>query len=114
MMILVNKKNYSTSYFTTTQTFNDTEMRWSTGNKTQLSVTYDSGVGAVIDVFSSHLSIQVTSLSKFVNRTIGLLGVNNNDVKDDFTRPDGSTISINSTQEEIYYEFGSLCMYSPN
>ena len=89
-------------------------MRWSTGNKTQLSVTYDSGVGAVIDVFSSHLSIQVTSLSKFVNRTIGLLGVNNNDVKDDFTRPDGSTISINSTQEEIYYEFGKLCMYSPN
>ena len=112
-MILVNKKNYSTSYFTTTQTFNDTEITWSTGNKTQLTVTYDTGVGAVIDVFSSQLSIQVMSSSLYVNKTIGLLGVNNNDVKDDFTRPDGSTISINSTQEQIYYQFGKLCMYSP-
>ena len=113
-MILVNKKNYSTSNFTTTQTFNDTDITWSTGNKTQLSVAYESGVGAIIDVFSSQLSIRVTSSSLYVNKTIGLLGVNNNDVNDDFTRPDGTTISINSTQEQIYYQFGKLCMYSPN
>ena len=76
----MNKKNYSTSYFTSTQTINDTDINWGTGNKTQLTVTYDSGVGAVIDVFPSQLSIQVTSSTLYVNNTIGLLGVNNNDV----------------------------------
>ena len=108
----MNKKNYSTSYFTSTQTINDTDINWGTGNKTQLTVSYDSGVGAVIDVFPSQLSIQVTSSTLYVNNTIGLLGVNNNDVNDDFTRPDGTTIPINSTQEQIYYQFGKLCKSS--
>ena len=110
VQILVNKKNYSLTNFTTAQTINDTEISWSTTNKTKLSVVYESGAGAVIDVLSSQLSIQVTSLPQFVNRTIGLLGVNNDDASDDLTRPDGTTISINSTQEEIYYKFGMLCM----
>ena len=109
--MLVNKKGYSTANFTSTQTINDTEIHWSTGNRTHLSVAYDSGVSAVIDVFSSHLSIQVTSSFQYVNRTVGLLGVNNNDANDDFTRPDGTKISINSTQEQIYYQFGKLCRY---
>ena len=109
MQILVNKIEYQTSNFTTTQTINDTEINWATGNRTQLSVTYDSGVGAVIDVFSSQLSIQVTSSPSYLNNTVGLLGVNNNDISDDFTGPDGSTIAINSTQEQIYYQFGKLC-----
>ena len=109
MQILVNKKNYSTRNFTTTQTINNTEISWKNGNKTQLSVTYDSGVGAVIDVLSSQLSIQVTSSPTYLNNTVGLLGVNDNDISNDFTRPDGSTIAINSTQEQIYYQFGKLC-----
>ena len=109
MQVLVNKKNYSTKNFTATQTINNTEITWKVGNKTKLSVTYDSGVGAVIDVFSSQLSIQVTSSLSYLNNTVGLLGVNNNDINDDFTRPDGSKIAINSTQEQIYYQFGKLC-----
>ena len=113
VQILVNKKNYSTSFFATTQTFNNTEINWSAGNKTQLSVTYDSGVGAVIGVFSSHLTIRVTTSTSYVNNTVGLLGVNNNDINDDFTRPNGTTIPIGSTQKKIYYEFGKLCMYAP-
>lgn len=112
MQLLVNKISYSTSYFSSTQSINDTDIAWSTGNKTQLSVFYDTGVGAIIDVFESQLTIQVISSSTFVNNTIGLLGVNNNDINDDFTTPDGSIIPINSTQEEIYYQFGLLCKYS--
>ena len=68
-------------------------------------------MGAVISVFESQLSIQVTSSSSFVNNTLGLLGVNNNDINDDFTRPDGSIIPINSSQEQIYYQFGKLCKF---
>ena len=110
MKILVNKNDYSTSYFATTQTINDTDITWSTGNKTQLSVAYESGVSAIIQVFPSQLTIQVTSSTSHVNNTVGLLGVVNNDISDDFTRPDGTILSINSTQEEIYYQFGKLCM----
>ena len=109
MQILVNKKNYSTEDFRASQTINNTEIIWKNGNKTQLSVTYNSGVGVVIDVFSSQLSIQVTSSLSFLNNTVGLLGLNNNDISDDFTRPDGSTIAINSNQKQIYYQFGKLC-----
>ena len=112
VQILVNKNEYSTSNFTTAQTINDTEISWSTGNRTQFTIAYDSGVGAIIDVFSSQLSIQVTSSPLFVNKTVGLLGVNNNDVSDDFTRPDGTQLLINSTQEQIYYQFGKLCKFS--
>ena len=111
--LFVNKNMYNTSNFTTAQSINDTEIKWSAGNKTQLSVIYDSGVGAVIDVFSSQLSIRVMSSSQHTNKTLGLLGVNNNDINDDFTRPDGTILPLNSTQEEIYYQFGKLCMYSP-
>ena len=110
MKILVNKNNYSTGYFATTKTINQTDITWSTGNKTQLSVAYDSGVGAIIQVFSSQLTIQVTSSTSHVNNTVGLLGVMNNDISDDFTRPDGTIIPINSTQEQIYNQFGKLCM----
>ena len=110
MKILVNKNNYSSSYFATTQTINDTDITWSSGNKTELAIEYDSGVGAIIQVFSSQLTIQVTPSTSHVNNTVGLLGVMNNDISDDFTRPDGTILSINSTQEEIYYQFGKLCM----
>ena len=108
----MNKNHYSTSYFNSTQSINDTDIVYSTtGNKTQLSVTYDSGVGAIIDVFESQLTIQVTSRNSFLNKTLGLLGVNNNDINDDLTRPDGSILPINSTQEQIYYQFGKLCKF---
>ena len=41
----------------------------------------------------------------------GLLGIFNGDVSDDFTAPDGSKISINSSQQEIYEKFGIHCKY---
>ena len=39
----------------------------------------------------------------------GLLGTPNNDTSDDFTRPDGSTLPVNSTMEEIFHQFGEMC-----
>ena len=43
------------------------------------------------------------------NTTRGLLGVINGDESDDFTLPDGTSIDINSTEEDIYNNFGLEC-----
>ena len=112
MKLLVNKIIYPVATFTTTQTINETDITWTTTNGTsKLAVYFESGVGADIDVFENQLTIQVTSSESFKNKTMGLLGVNNNDINDDFTRPDGTQISINSTQREIFYNFGKYCKY---
>ena len=41
--------------------------------------------------------------------TEGLLGTFNNDPSDDFQLPDGSTIPVDSTEMEIYNNFGVHC-----
>lgn len=41
--------------------------------------------------------------------TRGLLGVFNNDQSDDFTTPNGTIVSINSTEEELFHSFGQKC-----
>ena len=107
--VLVNKVEYPLANFITTQTVNDTDITWTTNNISKLAVSFDSGVGAVIDIFENQLTIQVTSSEGFINRTVGLLGVNNDNINDDFTRPDGTQLSINATQSAIYYQFGKLC-----
>ena len=43
------------------------------------------------------------------NTTRGLLGVINGDTNDDFTLPDSTSIDINSTEEEVYNNFGLEC-----
>ena len=47
--------------------------------------------------------------SAFQDNTRGLLGVINGDTADDFTLPNGTLIDVNSTEEEIYYNFGLAC-----
>ncbi len=107
--LLVNKITYDTSYFNTTRSINETDIIFTQANKTQLNVTFESGVGATIDVFSNQLTIQISATLSLYNRTTGLVGPINDDQSDDLTRPDGTQIPINSTQETIYYQFGKLC-----
>ncbi len=106
---MVNNVTYDKSYFNTTRTINETDITYSVANKTQLTVNFESGAAATIDVFSNQLTIQISVPSSMFNKTRGLAGPVNNDQSDDLTRPDGTHISINSTQEAIYYQFGKLC-----
>uniref|UniRef100_A0A8C5PG91 Mucin-4 n=1 Tax=Leptobrachium leishanense TaxID=445787 RepID=A0A8C5PG91_9ANUR len=51
----------------------------------------------------------LTSLpEQFLNKTKGLMGTWNNDQRDDFLRPNGTTISTESTEEEIF-RYGMTC-----
>lgn len=110
--VLVNKKEYDLNHFNVSKTINETDINYSTsGGTRKLNIAFESGVAADVDVFERLLTLQITSLPSFINKTQGLLGVNNNDIKDDLTRPDGTFIAHNSSQEVIYYNFGSTCKY---
>ncbi len=44
-----------------------------------------------------------------LGQTQGLAGNFNGDSSDDLMRPDGTTISTNSSLRDIHYEFGEKC-----
>ena len=67
--------------------------------------------GLVIITKAAHdiLSFQLSVPETFYNNTKGLLGVWNGNPEDDFLRPDGSRISINSSESTIFEQFGEKC-----
>ena len=112
LTFLVNKKSEDLNSYNTTQSVNGTDILWSVTNSTKtLSINFESGAAVDVNVLTSMLTTTVSAIDDFTDRTRGLLGVSNGNVSDDFTAPDGSIISINSTQREIYYGFGILCKY---
>lgn len=106
----MNKVAYDTEYFRQVRLYNGTEIKWIPVNAhSQLSVIYEIGVGGTVSVFQSHLTVEIASSNSFIDKTRGLLGVNNQNSADDLTTPDSKIIPLNSTQRTIYYEFGKLC-----
>ena len=53
-----------------------------------------------------HLAVQVGD--SFINKTEGILGYLNGNSSDDFRSPDGSILSIESTEREIF-DYGKQC-----
>ena len=51
----------------------------------------------------------VTSAASPSDTVVGLLGNGNGDQSDDLTAKNGTVLSLNSTEEEIYYHFGQTC-----
>ncbi|RDD36690.1 Mucin-like protein [Trichoplax sp. H2] len=79
--------------------------------------------GSLIVAFSSGVSLEVTPLVGMINiavniptvyrgQTRGLLGVWNGKMEDDFTRPDDTVVEINSTESQIFYQFGQAWQIS--
>ena len=70
-----------------------------------------NGISVTVRLQSSvALSVSASLNSKEAeNTTRGLLGVINGDTSDDFTLPNDTTININSTEENIYNNFGLKC-----
>ena len=71
---------------------------------------FENGVVIVIKASNDILSFQLSIPHSFHNNTKGLLGVWNGNQNDDFLRPDGTTISIDSDESEIFESFGEKCM----
>ena len=73
-------------------------------------ITFENSVVITIKAANNILSFQLTVPEPFFNNTNGLLGVWNGNQEDDFLRPDGKFLFHNSTEDEIFYQFGEQCM----
>ena len=76
------------------------------------NIIISTSTGASVMVSSSsfalHLAVEVNDA--FVNSTKGLLGYLNEDTSDDFYRPDGTILSRNSSERDIF-DYGISCEY---
>ena len=70
---------------------------------------FENGVVIIIKASNDILSFQLSVPQSFRDNTKGLLGVWNGNQDDDFLRPDGTMVSINSSEAEIYRLFGEMC-----
>ncbi|XP_078670161.1 uncharacterized protein LOC144910683 isoform X26 [Branchiostoma floridae x Branchiostoma belcheri] len=80
----------------------------SKGTNGSAIATFSSGIAIEVAVDVGIMAITVMAPPKFKGNTKGLLGLWNDDVTDDFTRPDGTSISINASDSDIYHSFGQL------
>ena len=75
------------------------------------SFTFENSVVITIKAANNILSFQLSIPEPFFNNTKGLLGVWNGDQEDDFLRPDGITVPINSFDDLIFRQFGEQCKF---
>ena len=80
------------------------------GNINGMLYTVSVGVSTVITLRGYQLDI-ATQLPPEMKNTdvLGLMGDYNGNSSDDFISRYGRTISADSTEETIYYEFGETC-----
>ena len=74
------------------------------------SFSFENSVVVTIKAANDILSFQLFIPESFFNNTKGLLGVWNNNQEDDFLRPDGTILAINSTEDVVFHQFGEQCM----
>ena len=71
--------------------------------------TFENSVVITIKAANNILSFQLSVPEPFFNNTKGLLGVWSGNQDDDFLKPDGTTLPINSSEDVIFHQFGEQC-----
>ena len=77
-------------------------------NPNNVTVMFPSGAGVELRLIEGTVTTTVLLPEDFHGATLGMLGKMNGDPADDLTTPDGQTVSIQSTPQELF-EFGSHC-----
>ena len=71
---------------------------------------FENSVVITIKAANNILSFQLSIPESFFNNTRGLLGMWNGNKDDDFLKPDGTVLPINSSGDLIFHQFGEQCM----
>ncbi|XP_055957125.1 fibrillin-1-like isoform X3 [Patella vulgata] len=79
-------------------------------NGTKVTAVFSSGISLTVTPGLKLLTISCTVPEDYMNSTRGLMGNFNNDVNDDFALPNGTVLSPNITEREIYRDFGQQWM----
>ncbi|CAM9324750.1 unnamed protein product [Bubo scandiacus] len=84
----------------------DAEVYYSPGvllvNVSSVTAIFDGAIAVSISATSGILSVVCSLPDQYRNSTKGLLGVWDHDPADDFQMPNGTSIPVNSSEEEIY------------
>ena len=83
-------------------------------SSTYLKLTFcisfaNSGTMLIFRLESGQISITITAASSLINKTEGLLGVFDQNKDNDLKARDGPTLSVNSSAEVIFGDFGHSC-----
>ena len=97
--------------FDEARSFNEMSIERSDFNNHTLVVSFPSGFSIEVTPGVGLLQLAVTVSQELENTTQGLWGTFNRDKTDDFQYPNGSQLSINATEEEIFH-FGQTCKHS--
>ncbi|XP_029884256.1 mucin-4 [Aquila chrysaetos chrysaetos] len=71
-------------------------------NASSIMAVFDGAIAVSISAASGILSVVCSLPDRYRNSTKGLLGVWDHDPSDDFQMPNGTSIPVNSSEEEIY------------
>ncbi|KAM6388941.1 mucin-4 [Pluvialis apricaria] len=71
-------------------------------NASSITAVFDGAIAISISATSGILSVVCSLPDRYCNSTKGLLGVWDHDPADDFQMPNGTSIPVNSSEEEIY------------
>uniref|UniRef100_A0A8C4V7F1 Mucin-4 n=1 Tax=Falco tinnunculus TaxID=100819 RepID=A0A8C4V7F1_FALTI len=71
-------------------------------NTSSITAVFDGAIAVSISANSGILSVVCSLPDRYRNSTKGLLGVWDHDPADDFQMPNGTSIPVNSSEEEIY------------
>ncbi|XP_064928906.1 mucin-4 isoform X3 [Columba livia] len=71
-------------------------------NDSSITAIFDGAISISISAVSGILSMVCSLPDRYRNSTKGLLGVWDHDPADDFQMPNGTSIPVNSSEEEIY------------
>jgi len=69
------------------------------------------GFSLTVGLKAEQLDIIVAAPNTFKNKTLGLLGLFNDDFTDDLVTPSGERLPNTSTEKTIFYNFGELCKF---
>ncbi|NXT81421.1 MUC4 protein, partial [Zapornia atra] len=72
-------------------------------NGSSITAIFDGAIAVSVSAASGILSVVCSLPSQYCNSTKGLLGVWDHNPADDFQMPNGTSIPVNSSEEEIYY-----------
>lgn len=81
----------------------------SRSNDGKLVIAFSSGISVEVELLAEMLAVTFSAPDTFKGDTKGLLGTWNDNMNDDFRRPDGTYLDINANESTIFSDFGQLC-----
>lgn len=103
--------NHTIDDFDQGRDFTGMSIERSSVNNNTVIVSFPSGFSIEVTPGIGLLQITISTDEDMMNNTQGLMGTFNGDKTDDLQYPNGTTISANSTEEEIFH-LGQKCMWA--